>query len=109
MPTIGNPIFNWDAACLEQELIRWEDVVDHNFRVNKTENEFKASLITGWIGNKGPHYLCKYTWTKEEWQNQEMIMERPEERMQPKGRNQRKKYQSELDHLRQQQIASVSS
>ena len=36
MPTIGNPIFNWDAACLEEELIRWEDAVDDNFRVNKT-------------------------------------------------------------------------
>ena len=42
MPTIGNPIFNWNTPCLEQELIRWEDVVDDNFRINKTENEFKA-------------------------------------------------------------------
>ena len=32
MPTIGNTIFNWSAPCQEQELIRWEDVVDDNFR-----------------------------------------------------------------------------
>ena len=53
MPTIGNPIFNWSAPCPEQELTRWEDVVDNNFRVNKTENEVKAALIRGWIGDKG--------------------------------------------------------
>ena len=51
MPTIGNPIFNWSAPCLEQELIRWEDVVDDNFRVNKTQNKFKAPLIRAWIGD----------------------------------------------------------
>ena len=53
MPTIENPIFNWHASCLEQEVIRWEDVVYDSFRVNKTENEFKAALIRGWIGDKG--------------------------------------------------------
>ena len=65
MPTVGNPIFNWDTPCLEQELIKWENVVDDNFRVNKIENEYKAALIRGWIGNKGSQYLCKYEWTKE--------------------------------------------
>ena len=60
MPTIGNPIFNWNAPCLGQELIRWKDVVDDNFRVTKTENEFKAALIRGWIGGKGKRnkYKC---------------------------------------------------
>ena len=66
MPTIGNPVFNWSAPCLEQELIRWDDVVD-DFRVNKTENEFKAALIRGWIGDKGTKYLHKYKWTRKEW------------------------------------------
>ena len=56
MPITGNPIFKWDAACLEQELIMWEDVVDDNFRVNKTEDEFKAAIITGWIEDKGTQY-----------------------------------------------------
>ena len=54
MPTIGDSIFNWSAPCLEEELIRWEDVVDDNFRVNITENEVKAAFIRGWIGDKVP-------------------------------------------------------
>ena len=54
MPTIGNPIFNWSAPCLEQELIRWEDVVDDNFRVNKTENESKAALIKDGLETRIP-------------------------------------------------------
>ena len=45
MLTIGNPIFNWNAACLEQELTTWKDVVDDNFRVNKTGNEFEVVLM----------------------------------------------------------------
>ena len=67
MPIIGNSIFNWDAACLEQELIRWEDAVDDNFRVSKTENEFKSALMRVWNGDKGTQYLHKYKWTREEW------------------------------------------
>ena len=101
MPTIGNPIFNWSAPFLEQELIRWEDVVDDNFRVNKTENEVKAALIRGWIGDKGTQYLHKYKWARDEWQNYELIMERLKEKIQPKSRNQRNKYKSDLDHFRQ--------
>ena len=101
MPTVGNPIFHWNTPCLEQELIRWEDVVDDNFRVNKTENEFKAALIRGWIGHKGTQYLHQYKWMRDEWQNHDIIMERLKERIQPKGRNQRNKYKSDLDHLRQ--------
>ena len=53
-----------------------KDVVDDKFRVNKTENEVKAALIREWIGDKGTQYLNKYKWTREEWQNHEMIMER---------------------------------
>ena len=83
------------------ELIRWEDVVEDNFRVNKTENEFKAALIRGWIGDKGTQYLHKYKWTRDEWQNHELIMERLKEKIQPKGRNQRNKYKPDLDHFRQ--------
>ena len=70
MPMMGSPIFNWYAACLEQELISWEYVVDDNFTVNKTEkNEFKAAIIRGWIGDIGTQYLHKYKWTREEWEN----------------------------------------
>ena len=74
MHTIGNHIFNWNAPYLEQELIRWDNVGDNSFRVNKPENEFKAALIRGWIGDKGTQYLHKHKWTREEWQNREMIM-----------------------------------
>ena len=101
MPTIGNPIFNWNAPCLEQQLIRPEDGVDDSFRVNNADNDFKAALIRSWIGVKGTQYLLKYKWTREEWQNHEMIMERLKERIQPKIRNQRNKYKSDLDHFRQ--------
>ena len=101
MPTIGNPIYNWSEPCLEQELIKWEDVVDDNFRVNKKENEFKATLIRGLIGDKGTQYLHKYKWTRNEWQNHELVMERLEEKIKPKGRNQRNKFKSDLDHFRQ--------
>ena len=76
MPTIANSIFNWNAPCLEQKLIGWEHVVDYNFRVNKTENEFKGVFIREWNGDKGTQYLHKYKSTKDEWQNHEMIMER---------------------------------
>ena len=38
-----------------------------------------------------------------------MIMERLKERIQPKGRNQRDKYKSDLDHFRQITEISVSS
>ena len=78
MSTIGNPILNWNVPCPEQDFIWWEDVVYDNFRVNKTENEFKAALIRGWIGDKGT-VLCKYKWTRDEWQNHDMIMERLKE------------------------------
>ena len=80
MPTVGKPIFNWNAPCLEQEHIRWKDVVDNNFRVNKTEKKFKAALIRGLIGDKGTQYLHKYKWRRDEWQNHEMIMERLKEK-----------------------------
>ena len=53
------------------------------------------------IGDKGTQYLHKFKWTRGEWQNHEMIMERLKERIQPKGRNQRNKYKSKLDHCRQ--------
>ena len=101
MPTIGNPIFNWSAPCLKQELIRWEDVVDDNFRVNKTENEVKAALMRGLIRDKDTQYLHKYKWTRDERQNHDLIMERLKEKIQPKGRNQRNKYKSDLYCFRQ--------
>ena len=106
MTTIGNPIFNWSEPCLEQQLIRWEDVVDDNFRVNKTDNEVKAALIRGWIGDKGTQYLHKYKWTRDEWQNNGLIMKRLKEKIQPKGRNQRNKYKSDLITLGKQQSFS---
>ena len=45
-------------------FLRWEDVADDKLRVNKTENEYKAALIRGWIGGKGTQYLHKYKWTR---------------------------------------------
>ena len=54
MPTVGNPIFNWSVPCLEQELIRWEDVVDDNFRVNKTKNEVKQPSSEDGLETKVP-------------------------------------------------------
>ena len=81
--------------------MRWEDDVDETFSVHKTRNEYKVTLIIGWIGDKGTQYQHKYKWTKEEWQNHELIMERLKERIQPKGRNQRNSYRSDLDHFGQ--------
>ena len=101
MPIIGNPVFNWSAPCLEQELIRWEDVADDNCQSKQNRNEFKAALIRGLIGDKGTQYLCKFKWTREELQNHELIIERLKEKIQPKGRNQRNKYKSDLDHFSQ--------
>ena len=48
--------------------------------LTKPENEVKAALIRGWIGDKGTQYLCKCKWTRDEWQNHEMIMERLKEK-----------------------------
>ena len=54
MPKVGTPEFNWEAPCLEQELIRWESVVEDNWKVNNTTDEgVKAAYIRGWIGDKG--------------------------------------------------------
>ena len=39
MHTLGNQIFNLDAPCQEQELIRWKSVVDDNFKITKTANK----------------------------------------------------------------------
>ena len=76
--------------------------VDFSFFTSlKTENEFKAALIRGWIGDKGTQYLHKYKWTRDEWQNHEMIMKRLKEKILPKCRNLRSKFKSDLDHFRQ--------
>ena len=64
-------------------------MVEDNFRENKTQNEFKEALIRGWIGDKGTQYLHKCKWTRDEWQNHDMIMERLN------------KYKSDLNHFRQ--------
>ena len=52
MPTLGIPVFNWEALCQEQELIRWKSVVEDNFKVTKAPDENKAAFIRGWIGDK---------------------------------------------------------
>ena len=102
MPKVGTPEFNWEAPCLEQELIRWESVVEDNWKVNNTTDEgVKAAYIRGWIGDKGTQYLRKYTWADGEWDNSKLILERFKEKIQPKGRCQRNKYRSELSHFRQ--------
>ena len=102
MPKVGSPEFNREAPCLEQELIRWESVLEDNWKVNNTTDEgVKAAYIRGWIGDKGTQYLRKYTWADGEWDSSKLILERFKEKIQPKGRCQRNKYRSELSHFRQ--------
>ena len=67
MPTLSNPIFNWDASYQEQELIRWKSVVEDNFKINKTTNDGKAAFIKGWIGDIGVQKLRKFEWKGTEW------------------------------------------
>ena len=98
---VGKPDFNWEAPCLEQELIRWQHVMVDNFTVNNTDGKAKACLLRGWIGDKGLQLLYKYTWLDEEWWDFDTLLQRFKERIQPKGRNQCNKYKSELDHFRQ--------
>ena len=62
MPTLGNQVFNWEALCQEQELIRWKSVVEANFKINKTPDENKAAFIRGWIGDTGVHKLSTSDW-----------------------------------------------
>ena len=45
MPTLGNPIYNWDAPCQEQELIRWKSVVEDNFKIIKQQMMIKQLLL----------------------------------------------------------------
>ena len=53
MPNSGNPIFNWDAPCQEQELIRWKSVIEDNFKIDKTENVlFEAIALTDSIDTR---------------------------------------------------------
>ena len=47
MPTIGKPEFNWDAPCLEQELISWESVALDNLNINNTGEDHKGAWIRG--------------------------------------------------------------
>ena len=61
----------------------------------------KSRQPSSGIGDKGTQYLHKYKWTRDEWQNHELIMERLKVKIQPKGKNQRNKYKSDLDHFRQ--------
>ena len=35
MPTLGKPELNWNAACLKQEYIKWDNIVNDNFKVNE--------------------------------------------------------------------------
>ena len=44
MLTLGNQIFNWDALCQEQELIRWKSVVEGNFKVNKIAKKLSEGI-----------------------------------------------------------------
>ena len=101
MPTIGKPELIWDVPCLEQELIRWESVALYNFKINKTGEDHKAVCIRGWVGDKGTQFLRKYKWPEGKWENGDLVLQRFEDKIQPKGRNQRNKYRSDLSHFRQ--------
>ena len=67
MPILGNPLCNWNTPCLEQEYIRWYNIVQDNFIVHETKEAHKASYRRGWIGDQGTQYLMKYEWKKCEW------------------------------------------
>ena len=86
MPTTGKPEFNWDAPCLEQELIRWESVALDNLKINKTGEDHKAAWIRGWIGGKGTQFLRKYKWAEGKWENGDLVLQRFKDKIQPKGR-----------------------
>ena len=101
MPTLGNPIYNWDAPCQEQELIRWKSVVEDNFKINKTANDDKAAFIRGWIGDTGVQKLRKFEWTGTEWDEYDKVMMRFKLVIQPTNRNQSNRYSLELNNYRQ--------
>ena len=101
MPTLGNPIYNWDAPCQEQELIRWKSVVEDNFKINKTANDDKAAFIRGWIGDTGVQKLRKFEWTGTEWDEYDKVMMRFKLVIQPTNRNQSNRYALELNNYRQ--------
>ena len=47
MPTLENPLYDWDAPCQEQELIRWKLVVEDNFKIHTTANKlFEGIALT---------------------------------------------------------------
>ena len=98
MPTLGNPIFNWDAPCQEQKLIRWKSVVEDNFKINKTTNADKASFIRGWIGGTG---VQKFEWKGTEWDEYDKVMMKLRPEIQPANRNQSNRYAPELNNYRQ--------
>ena len=53
MPTIGNQQFNWNARCLEQEYIRWHNLV----QVHKTKEAHKKS---NHMSSRESMYIASY-------------------------------------------------
>ena len=84
MPTFGNPVFNWEAPCHEQELIR-----------------YNAAFIRGWIGDTGVDKLGQYEWPDNEWDTYDKVIQRLEQLIQPQNNNQINKYVLELSNNRQ--------
>ena len=101
MPKIGKPEINWDPPCLELKLIRQELIALDNLKVNKTDEDHKVTWIKGRIGDKGTQSLRKNKWEEGEWENGDLVIQRLKDRKQPKSRNQKKKYRSELSHFKQ--------
>ena len=52
IPTLHKPEFNWDARCLEQGYIKWLKIVKNNFILHEYKEAYKASHVSGWIGDK---------------------------------------------------------
>ena len=102
MPTIGNPHLQLECSMLGTgahqvgRCCRWQ-----------LQSEQDGEWIQGshhqrldwWQRYLVP--LWKYKQAREEWQNHEMIIEKLQERIQPKGRNQRNRYKSGLDCFRE--------
>ena len=40
MATLGNSEFNWKAPYLEQEYIRWNNIVKESFEVNDKKEKY---------------------------------------------------------------------
>ena len=67
----------------------------------KQKKHAKAGYVVGWISDMVTQYFMKYGWKGAKLQNFQILLARFKVKIQPKGRNQRSKYRSEIGHFRQ--------